>query len=113
MRTVLILAAALALSLGLVMPVSVAEAAEPRVHRVEMANMRFGPVPAGIRAGDIILWVNRDIVPHTATARSGGFDVDLPARQSRRMTVSRAGTFAFYCRYHPGMRGTLAVSQPR
>jgi len=88
-----------------------AVAAQPRVHRVVMANMRFGPVPAGIKAGDVIVWVNRDMVPHTATARNGGFDVDLPARQSRRMMVSRAGTFAFYCRYHPGMRGTLVAAR--
>jgi plastocyanin len=87
-----------------------ADAAPARTHRIEMANMRFGPVPAGIRAGDVIIWINRDVIPHTATARDGGFDVDLPPRQSRRMTVRRAGSMAFYCRYHPGMRGTLAVA---
>lgn len=87
-----------------------AEAAAPRVHRVEMAQMRFGPMPVGIKAGDVILWVNRDLVPHTATARNGSFDVVLPARQSRRMLVQRSGTIAFYCRYHPGMRGALTVA---
>ena len=88
-----------------------ADAAQPRVHRIVMANMRFGPVPAGIRAGDVILWVNRDMVRHTATARDGSFDVDLPARQSQRMTVRRAGSIAFYCRYHPGMRGILVAAR--
>ena len=88
-----------------------AVAAEARVHTVVMGSMRFGPVPPGIRAGDVILWVNRDVVPHTATARDGSFDVNVPARQSRRMTVRRAGSFAFYCKYHPGMRGALVAAR--
>ena len=90
---------------------SVAGAAEPKVHMIVMGGMRFGPVPGGIKAGDVIVWVNRDIVPHTATARDGSFDVNLPAKQSRRMTIGRAGTFAFYCRYHPGMRGALTAAR--
>ena len=90
---------------------SEAEAAKPRMHTVVMGNMKFGPVPAGIKAGDVIVWVNRDMVPHTATARNGSFDVNPAARQSRRMTVTRAGTFAFYCRFHPGMQGTLTTAR--
>ena len=76
-----------------------------------MQNMRFGPVPANIKAGDTIVWVNRDIVPHTATARNGSFDVVIPSRRSANMVVGRAGTIAFYCRYHPGMRGSLVVAR--
>ena len=81
-----------------------------REHRIEMARMRFGPAPAGIRAGDTILWVNRDVVRHTATARNGSFDVDLAAGASGRSVVRGAGEIAYYCRFHPGMRGVLAVA---
>ena len=111
MRKALVVLAAVALP-GLTPSLPfIAQAAQPRVHTVVMANMRFGAVPAGIKAGDVIVWVNRDIVPHTATARDGSFNVVLPARQSRRMTVRRAGSLAFYCRYHPGMAGSLSVSR--
>lgn len=100
------LAAALALVPG--------EAAAPaagaaRVHTIVMSAMKFGAVPAGIRAGDVIVWVNRDVVPHSATARDRSFDIDLRQGQAKRMVVRNAGRFAFYCRYHPGMTGTLAV----
>ena len=88
-----------------------AAAAEERVHTVVMQNMRFGPVPPNIRAGDTILWINRDIVPHTATARDRSFEVDLAPGRSARMVVQRAGSFPFYCRYHPVMRGTLVASR--
>ena len=110
MRRVLIFVALLPPAVPLTLGFS-ADAAQPRVHRILMANMRFGPVPEGIKAGDVILWVNRDMVRHTASARDGSFDVDLPARQSRRMTVRRAGSIAFYCRYHPGMRGVLVAAR--
>lgn len=111
MRKLLIVAALLLPPLVPLPAGSEGDGAQPRTHVIVMANMRFGPVPAGIKAGDVILWVNRDMVPHTATSREGGFDVDLPPRQSRRMRVARAGTFAFLCRYHPGMRGTLTAAR--
>lgn len=82
-----------------------------REHVIVMTAMRFGAVPAGIKAGDTILWVNRDMVPHTATAQDRSFDVNLPAGRSARMTVQRPGSFAFYCRFHPAMRGTLTVGR--
>lgn len=88
-----------------------AAAAQSRVHSIFMHNMRFGAVPAGIRAGDTIVWVNRDVVPHTATARDRSFDIVVAGRQSVRMTVRRAGRVALYCRYHPAMTATLAVGR--
>jgi plastocyanin len=90
---------------------SPAVAAGPRTHGIEMQNMRFGPVPANIKAGDTILWVNRDLVPHTARARDRSFDVVIPSRGSATTVARRAGTILFYCRYHPVMRGQLAVSR--
>lgn len=88
-----------------------AAAAGPRTHRIEMQNMRFGPVPANIKAGDTIVWVNRDLVPHTATARDRSFDVVVPSRSSATMIVRRVGTIPFYCRYHPGMSGSLVAAR--
>lgn len=85
------------------------DAAAPRVHTVVMSNMRFGPMPADLRAGDSIVWINRDLVPHTATSGPGGFDVRLNGGASKKMTVPRAGSFQVVCRFHPGMRASLAV----
>ena len=87
------------------------EAAVPRAHTVVVANMRFGPMPAGLKAGDTIIWVNRDLVPHTATSRPGGFDIQLEGGARKKMSVSRAGSFPVVCRYHPGMRTTLKVAR--
>lgn len=89
-------------------------AAAPRVHRVIIDQMAFGQAPSSARAGDVILWVNKDMFRHTATARDRSFDIDLKPGASAKMTIKRAGTFAFYCRYHPGMTGSFkAVEQGR
>ncbi|MDB5670709.1 MAG: putative amicyanin protein, partial [Alphaproteobacteria bacterium] len=64
--------------------------------------MKFGAVPEEIRRGDTILWINRDMFRHNATAADRSFDLDLPPGRSARIRVARAGAFMFACRYHPG-----------
>lgn len=83
--------------------------ARPRTHTIVMEKMRFGPSPAGLRVGDTIVWVNRDLFRHTATARDL-FDVDLAPGASGRTVLGRAGRIAYVCRFHPGMTGVLTVS---
>ena len=92
------------------LPTSVAPAA-PGVHTVVIDKMKFGPVPAGVRSGDTIIWVNRDMFRHTATARDKSFNVDLPPKTSRKTVIKRSGTIVFYCVYHPGMKGMLTVAK--
>ena len=83
----------------------------PRVHTIVMNKMAYGPAPAGMKAGDVILWVNKDLFRHTATARDKSFNVDLAAGKSARMVVKKGGMISYFCRYHPGMKGQLAVGK--
>lgn len=80
-----------------------------RAFTVTMNNMAFGPVPVDPRVGDMITWVNDDIFDHTATANDGSFDVVIKSGARAQTKLTRAGEIAFYCRYHPGMKGKLAV----
>jgi plastocyanin len=82
----------------------------PRVYVVTLQQMAFGPLPHGLRVGDTIEWVNNDIFLHSATAKDKSFDIELKPRAHVRMTLKKPGTFAFYCRYHPGMTGRLVVT---
>lgn len=72
-------------------------------------QMAFGATPASVRVGDTIEWVNNDIFVHSATAKDGSFDIELKPRTRTQMVLKRAGIVAFFCRYHPGMTGRLAV----
>jgi plastocyanin len=85
--------------------------AAPKVHTVVIGDMAFGPAPVGVRVGDTLVWVNKDMFRHTATARDKSFDVDLVAGGSARTIVKQAGTLRYFCRYHPGMTGQMTVSR--
>ena len=76
---------------------------------VVMEKMKFGPLPAGLRKGDSIMWVNRDFLRHTATAADHSFDVDLQPGKAGKTVLGKSGSIPFACRFHPGMSGVLQV----
>lgn len=84
--------------------------AASRTHIIIIDKMKFGPMPNNVNAGDVILWVNRDLFRHTATARDGSFNIDLAPSARGKTVVKRRGAFAFYCTYHPGMTGRILVA---
>jgi plastocyanin len=95
----------------LALPHASPAAAAPEVHTVIIDKMKFGPVPPGIRAGDTIIWVNRDFLKHSATARDRSFNVELPPITSAKTVIAHPGTIAVYCIYHPGMTQSLKVAK--
>ena len=90
---------------------AVIKVAELKPDVVVMDKMKFLSVPASVRRGDVILWENRDMFRHSATAKNGAFNVDLAPGAKGKTVVQKAGSVAFVCKYHPGMRGVLKVSQ--
>ena len=102
-------AAALGLMLGIMGP-SAAES-KAKTHTVTMEDMRFQPALLVVAPGDTIVWINKDLVPHTATSQVGGFDSNvILASESWRYTVQKKkGDFAYICTLHPAMKGTLRV----
>ena len=83
----------------------------PRTHTIIIDKMKFGAMPEGVRTGDTIVWVNADLVRHTATARNGSFDVDLPAGVKAATRLRAAGAIMIVCKFHPGMKATLYVAK--
>jgi plastocyanin len=82
----------------------------PATHTVTMENMRFQPETLTVARGDIIVWINKDLVPHTATSKDGVFDSGtVDAEKSWRFTARQKGEFAYVCRFHPTMTATLRV----
>lgn len=81
--------------------------AVPRRHVVEIRGMAFVPAVLQVARGDTVIWVNRDIVPHTATAGKA-WDTGTLAREERGVIVSRRpGRLEYGCTLHPTMRATL------
>ncbi len=99
----------MALALAGAMPAA-ASASSGRESVVTMANMRFGTIPANLKVGDSIVFVNKDSVPHTVTARDHSFDLRVGPGQRARLNLTKAGTVPIYCTIHSAMRATISVA---
>lgn len=76
---------------------------------ITMENLVISPAEISAKVGDTINWINKDVFAHTATAKTGDFDVTLPPKKSAISVLRKAGTIDYYCRYHPNMKATLKV----
>ena len=66
---------------------------KPKTQTLTIEGMRFLPEVLTVAAGDTILWVNKDLVPHTATSTAGSFDSKgIQADQSWKFTIRKTRT---------------------
>jgi plastocyanin len=90
--------------------VAVGNRPKPKTHTVAIEGMRFLPEVLTVAPGDTIVWVNKDLVPHTATSTAGSFDSkDIQADKSWKFTIRKTGDFAYICTLHPTMKAMLRV----
>lgn len=100
-------AAALA---GALFAVTITAASASTTHTVIIENMRFTPATLSVHRGDRVVWVNKDLFPHTVTSVMRRFDSgDIAASASWSFRAKAAGEYAYVCRLHPGMTGHLTV----
>lgn len=76
---------------------------------ITVSDLAFEPAVVEARVGDVIEWRNADFVGHTATDRSGRWDVALPEGKSGSIPVTRPGVMSYFCRFHPQMTGIVRV----
>jgi plastocyanin len=83
---------------------------KPATHTVTMSSTSFAPADLTVKAGDTVVWMNKDFFPHTATSKSGGFDSsDIVSGKSWKYVAKKKGDFPYICSIHPTMKGTLHV----
>jgi plastocyanin len=86
---------------------------KPVTHTVTIDATSFAPASLTIAPGDSVNWVNKDIIPHTATsAKKGLFDSGTIATgESWKHTFKTAGDLAYICQFHPTMKGSITVKK--
>ena len=77
--------------------------------QIAMENIEISPAEVSAKVGDTVEWINKDVVVHSATAQNGDFDVKIPPKKTASVVLKKAGTVAYYCRYHPNMKATLKI----
>lgn len=79
--------------------------------QVTISKLVFSPAAIHAKVGDMVEWINKDSLVHTATVRDG-WEVMIPANKEGTLILREAGEFEYYCRFHPNMKGSIAVTAP-
>lgn len=84
-------------------------AAQAATHTVTIEGMKFAPATLTVKRGDRIVWRNKDVVPHTATASKAFDSGSIAAGRSWSHAAPKPGRYDYVCTFHPGMKATLVV----
>jgi plastocyanin len=77
---------------------------------VVIEQMRFNPAALTVARGDRVVWINKDLFPHTATADAKAFDShDIAPDASWSYVARNQGRYAYSCTLHPTMHAVLNV----
>jgi plastocyanin len=77
---------------------------------VEIKNFEFLPAVLTVPVGTTVTWTSRDDEPHTVTSTENVFtSPGLDADETFTYTFSTPGTYAYFCKLHPNMTGTIIV----
>ena len=74
---------------------------------VEMRDFEFQPNVVRVTAGDTIVWLNRDVVPHTATAKPQWDTGTIAAKATGSWAARGKDEVTYECVFHPGMVGKI------
>lgn len=87
-------------------------APKPARHEIRIEAFVFQPAAEVVRPGDTLVFVNRDAVPHTATANDSTWDTgEILANATDTVVVPANGIGAYKCAYHPNMKAELTQAR--
>jgi plastocyanin len=83
----------------------------PGANEVWIQSMKFKPSVITVAAGTTITWTNKDGVDHTVTSDTDLFDSgDMGNGETFSFTFTTAGSYPYYCAFHPDMTGEVVVN---
>jgi plastocyanin len=73
-------------------------------------DVAFTTPDVTVTAGGTVTFDNQDAQAHTANGDGGAFDTGtIKAGETSEITFDTAGTFTYFCAFHPFMKGTVTV----
>lgn len=81
-------------------------------NEIGIDNFAFNPSPLTVKAGTKITWINNDDVPHLIVSVEKAFKQSPVLDTGNRFTatLSKPGSYKYFCSLHPQMQGTITVS---
>ena len=86
--------------------------------QVSIIDFGFSPASVTVAAGSTVRWVNSGAAIHSVTSDTGAFDSSpscpagpcIDPAGSYSHLFAQAGRFAYHCKVHPDMTGTVVVN---
>ncbi|MGH2615270.1 MAG: cupredoxin domain-containing protein [Thermomicrobiales bacterium] len=79
---------------------------------VQVVDFAFEPASLMVSVGTTVTWTNAGDRPHTVTADDGSFDSGrLDPGEQFSHTFETAGTFSYFCGFHPEMQASVMVME--
>lgn len=81
-------------------------------NKVGMKDIKFVPADITVKAGDTVTWTNDESVPHDVKAEKGADFASETFGEGKTFSykTTKAGTIDYVCTLHPGMDGTITVT---
>lgn len=80
---------------------------------VTYKNFAVSPTSVEVKAGEAVAFKNDDSQQHTVSGgrpgAKGPFDQKVDGGQTTQVVFDTAGTFDFFCEFHPSMTGKVTV----
>ncbi len=79
--------------------------------QVGIDNFNFTPSVLTVKAGSTVTWINKDDVPHLVVSVKGAWKQSpvLDTDQRYTVTLTKPGTYDYFCALHPKMQGKVVV----
>ena len=81
---------------------------KPTTHVVTINQMKFDPENIKVKKGDIVEWVNKDIVPHDVTEINKKW-TSKPLKPGDKFSKVITQNFQYFCSIHVVMKGSVTI----
>jgi plastocyanin len=76
----------------------------------DISGFKFVPATITVSVGSTLTWTNLDGAAHTVTSDTDLFESgSLRRNDPFNYTFDQSGTFTYFCRFHPYMKGEVVV----
>ena len=80
---------------------------------VTIRNYEYKPAAITVPVGAMVKVTNQDTTAHTVTSKeAGAFESgSIEPGKTGTIKLEKPGTYAYYCAFHPFMKGTITVEE--
>lgn len=79
-----------------------------QVDTVLIKDMQFQPAEIKVHNGDVVVWLNKDIVDHCVSELKSTWKSEpIPSEKTWKKVITQSAEY--YCAIHPNMKGKVIV----